>query len=148
MAGHMDRRTRGREREYPHVGRTFWPLLAICPLPIPSSASLGWQLGRPTHLGLWGRIAGLTEDHDPGTFTCSRGSLGHQDRPRVSVTLHRPGSRRAEQTHGKGLASRTRLPSAVSLGLGAAQWPERPKERKEEEMKTRWLKYSVSLGVG
>jgi hypothetical protein len=51
--------------------------------------------------------------------------------------------------HRVGLASRTGLPSAVRLGLGAAQWPGRPKERKgEEEMKSGWLKYSVSLGVG
>lgn len=40
-------------------------------------------------------------------------------------------------------------PSAVRLGLRAAQWPGRPKGKKgEEEMKSRWLKYSVSLGVG
>lgn len=34
------------------------------------------------------------------------------------------------------------------LALEQLNGPGRPKERKDEEMKTWWLKYSVSLGVG
>lgn len=41
--------------------------------------------------------------------------------------------------HRVGLASRTGLPSAVRLGLGAARWPGRPKERKGEEENEKWV---------
>lgn len=47
----------------------------------------------------------------------------------MSATLHQGAGVQSIRT---GLTSGTGLPSAVRLGLGAAQWPERPKERKGE----------------
>lgn len=75
------------------------------------------------------------------------------DRPSESVDPH------TGEGHGRGQACRAGVQSGAGqqdgapllqsgLALEQLNGPGRPKERKDEEMKTWWLKYSVSLGVG
>lgn len=108
----------------------------LAPWPLPSSASLGWQLGWPTHLGLWGLSTGLRENHDPGTFTCSGGSLGHRDRPLVVCD--------PTSAQGAGVQSRcigwgwpAGLGSRLQSGLASEQLSGQEGPRKEKE-KRKW----------
>lgn len=79
---------------------------------MPGSASLGWRLGWSTHLGLWGRFAGLREDRDTGTLKRSGALWVTEDRPSESASpvVSREQACSAGQVRRVGLASRTGLP--------------------------------------
>lgn len=91
---------------------------ALCPL--PGSASLGWRPGWSTHLGLWGRFAGLREDHDTGTLKCSGALWVTEDRPSESAS---PVASR-EQACSAGQVSRLGLASRTGHPLCSQAWPQ------------------------
>lgn len=127
----------------PDMGRGFWPLSAAMD-PCPALPSLGGHWGGSAHLGPQGQFAGLREDGNPGTQVSWRlpGSLGidSESGPQASQGC---GSRQVCRVGARDGAGSS---SAVRLGFQAARGP---KGRiGKEELKTWWLKYSVSLGVG
>lgn len=147
MAGHMDRKTRGWESIRVWAS---WPLLARCPLTF-AWFYLPWVAAGVAHPPRpLGSICRAEGDHDPGTFTCSGGSLGHRDRLRVvsDPTLAQGAGVQSRCTGWgwpAGLGSRLQS-GLASEQLGGQEGPRKEKEKRK--MKSGWLKYSVSLGVG